>query len=234
MENKIIIICFNCHALNCKSAVFSWDIFDQILMRFLFTENIIPFVPCGVDGSQRTKKCLGWNLHEGRMSCSFHITPSLIPHAQPLLCPSLYNKICWTMSWMRSEPSFHSNKPFYLRPATYITMQDKKKVEQNEAEVLRWEEANREVFILESQKQLLFDDGSTLPALYNRQEALLTFSYICKNSERCRLGLICSLIFLPCACKFSIATAYMEFVFLRSQLDYRASCTSKVNTDLFF
>lgn len=39
------------------------------------------------------------------------------------------------MSWMRSEPSCHSNKPFYLQPATYITMQNKKG-RTNEAKVL--------------------------------------------------------------------------------------------------
>lgn len=144
--------------------LFSLDIFDQILMRFLFTQNIISFLPCGVDVSQCTKRCLGYNLHI-RAECLvlFVSTAPSSLYPQLFLCSSLYNKICWTMSWMRSEPSCHSNKPFYLRPATYITMQNKKGRE-NEAKVLSLRVGELGCFyfvIFESQRELLFSECST-------------------------------------------------------------------------
>lgn len=135
-------------------------------MRFLFTQNIISFVPRGVAVSRRTKKVFRLEFAWGQnvLFFSYHPPPSS-PMPKPFsarLYTTRFAERCheWEVSPVAIATShFTSDRQHILQCRT-------KKVEQNEAEVLRWEEARS--FILESQKQLLFGDWSTQPYITSR------------------------------------------------------------------
>ncbi len=93
------------------------------------------------------------------------------------------------MSWMRSEPSCHSNEPFYLRPATYNTMQNKKG-RKNETKVLslRVGELGCFYFVLYLNPKDSCYLASVAHTLCNQQvpvplERLFDLSFIHKNSD---------------------------------------------------